>query len=164
MTTLCRDPENVGPNWKPCDCPAHDMVAEMLGIVSTTGRDFRPAAERAQAVLDREAAQAFLIPSHPPRPRKPKPDPTKREVDEALAVMKQERSDYYKYMTDLKLRLDEFGVLSANEQREASQMLSAPVCRVCDQQGYISRHYEYPGPVEVSCDACNARWYADDPL
>lgn len=40
--TPCRDPENVGENWVLCDCPAHDNVARLLGIVSTSGKDFRP--------------------------------------------------------------------------------------------------------------------------
>ena len=60
--TPCRDPNNVPPNFVLCDCPIHDHVAELLGIVSTTGRDFRPAAERAQAVLGREAARKKLVP------------------------------------------------------------------------------------------------------
>lgn len=30
----------------PCDCPVHDQVAEMLGLVSTTGKDFRPASSK----------------------------------------------------------------------------------------------------------------------
>lgn len=45
------------PCTTPCACPIHDHVAELLGIVSTTGKDFRP-----------EAAAARR--AYPPRPRK----------------------------------------------------------------------------------------------
>jgi hypothetical protein len=67
----------------PCDCYVHDMVAELLGIVSTTGKDFRPAAERAQSVLDREAARKKLL----PRPQHTLSD------DEALRVKHQQYLD-----------------------------------------------------------------------
>lgn len=40
-TSKCRS-YKAGEPYEPCDCYVHDFVAELLGIVSTTGRDFRP--------------------------------------------------------------------------------------------------------------------------
>lgn len=148
----------------PCGCPIHDQVAELLGIVSTTGRDFRPAAERVQAFLDGEDARAFLLPGyryragdelrlaeldavtvndvrHPPRPRKL--DPLKElranyEIRRELARQEQE--------------VESFGGDTATvgyHRPQPRQTHRMPSCKVCSS----SRVREVVGGVNQAYSA-----------
>lgn len=195
----------------------------MLGLVSTSGRDFRPAsaktpqdhardarrhADEAQrqyeivkeakreldsialkaaerrklekelkGIQDRIAEKAAVhYPEHPPRPRKPK-DPGRGNGEWEKTTLLNAREQYELGVLD---RNQFMGLLKLHEEHDLGSDMatvgyhrapnltyhetpSAPACRVCNERGYVSTHYVYPGPVEASCDACNARWYADDP-
>lgn len=54
---LCRQVRPPGEPWKPCPCPVHDHVAELLGIVSISGRDFRPDSTPEQCQVRSDYAQ-----------------------------------------------------------------------------------------------------------
>lgn len=67
----CADPNPPGP-WKLCDCPIHDHVASLLGITSTSGRNFAASATRQGHEMNRAITVGVNEPfvAHPPRPRR----------------------------------------------------------------------------------------------
>lgn len=129
----------------------------MLGIVSTTGKDFRPAAERAQAYLDLEAARKKLL----PRPERALSD------DEILLAKHQRYLDAKLAATTVNDDRSALEALRANKEIRAELARQEAEVQRHDQQMYCGSCGEWGVKTElhggddawgrVECSACRKK-------
>lgn len=147
-TSNCRSWSTSEP-YEGCDCPAHDFVAEMLGLVSTTGKDFRPQAARAKAyesVHVNALEQLDMI-----------RDLTAKIEDlEAKKRFKEEAAEVSRRLMRENLRKQSPIVLG-----EGMIVDYAPKCGSCgSSHGAVHAIHGRPNaPLEAVCGACHSNYH-----